>query len=144
MLTLSLLERYFTEERREAEPIILRAPCTRGKDQNPSHSPASAPCCALMEVCPQFPSSPTGADSDGGFPICLGRGGQKESGNSPELSSRADLPACLPGTPRRLPSSSPSAARGKGPTGHREEAQRVQLPVSPLVSQTWGSDRQHG
>lgn len=59
-----------------------------------------------MLPCPWLPSSPTlaaGADSDGGFPICLGRGGQKESRNGPELSTRADLPARLQGPPGDSP-----------------------------------------
>lgn len=117
------------------------------KDQTTSQSPVSAPCHSLVEVCPlrlkspwcpqqsvlsvvrivtmlMLPSSPIWAaytDNDGGFLLCLGRGGQKGSGNGTELSSQADPGQLL------------------GPTSHWEEAWRVQLPVSPFLSQTWGS-----
>lgn len=141
----------------EAEPIILCAPCLRGKDPSPFQSPVSAPCHSLMEVCPlqlnslwwphQFVVPAFGIVIMLSAPIITSSSrwcrwwwvsdlpGQKKRGNGPELSSQADLPAQCPGTAGRLPSSSPSSA----PTSHREEAWREQLPKSPYCSQTCGS-----
>lgn len=142
----------------EAEPIILCAPCVRGKDPSLFQSPVSAPWHSLMEVCSLQLNSPwwphqfvvpafgivtvlSTAFITNSSSWCRKQWwvsslpGQKKSGNGPELSSQTDLPAQLPGTPGRLPRSSPSNA----PTSHQKEAWRGQLPVSPYLSQTCGS-----
>lgn len=137
-------------------------PLHERKRSNPFPSPVSAPGCSLMEVCPlqlnppwcphqfvvsavgivtQFPLSPdaaAGTDSNGGFLICPGRV-DKESGNGPDLSSWADVPASSWGPPGDSQASIPPLHSEKVPPATKRKpegtAPSTTLPQPNLVKQ---------